>query len=112
MKLRVIEANIILKDFSTVKDELAEQITDEAFSHIRAEIDGVVALLQKQSKEYSTTELDNVADWIVMMPDDLAFVTLRDLALIEDVCKRMFLHRVDIFAIMKRVNKRANRTVL
>ena len=59
----------------------------------------------EKSKKYNKKQLNNLADFFLLLPQDLAFSVLKDLALNNDINDRLLLNRDDLFAILKAARK-------
>jgi len=61
----------------------------------------IADIINGNSKDYPQSEIDEVGDLIVALPDDLAFEILKRMATKSDLCERLLLKRTDIFNILK-----------
>jgi len=55
-----------------------------------------------ESVKFSDEQLNNVGDFLMMIPDDLAFSMLKDLASNPDINKRLLIKRTDLFDRLKK----------
>ena len=58
-----------------------------------------------KSSKYTEKNLTNLGDFFMLLPEDLAFSVLKDLALNNDMNERLLLKRDDLFAILKHARK-------
>lgn len=58
-------------------------------------------LKDDQSKKYNESQLNNLGDFLLLIPKDLAFTAIKDLSLMNDVNMRLLLIRTDLFDLIK-----------
>lgn len=63
------------------------------------------AFADGKSTKYTADQLNNVADFLVLLMDDLAFAVLKTLATIPDINNRLLLDRPDLFEMLKKANQ-------
>jgi hypothetical protein len=99
---RVIEADeIMLKDTTS---EVKKMVADNQLDYIRCSIDSLLAkLVNGGSEAYDDTAINRLGNFLILLPDTLAFAFLKDVSTEMDMCERLILKRDDIFAILKRV---------
>ena len=102
---RIIEADEIM--LNRTDSEVKQMVANKEFDYLRVTLDKLVNRLKNGgSKVYNDTAINRLGDFIVLLPDDMAFAFLKDTATEPDMCERLMLKRDDIFRILKRV--RAN----
>jgi hypothetical protein len=105
-----IKAIEIFNQFDKIKAKVLEQVEsgkgNTRFDLLRVTLDELGACLgEGKSKKYTEKQLENVANFFVLLPQDLAFSALKELAQNNDINERMLLKRDDLFAILKHARK-------
>ncbi len=105
-----IKAQEIFNSFAKVRDRIVSQIEagegNTRFDLLRITLDEINDCLSgTKAEKYTDKQLNNVGDFFIMLPEDLAFSVLKDLALNPAVNDRLLLHRDDLFAILKHARK-------
>jgi len=105
-----IKAAEIFKSFDKIRDKVAAQVEsgkgNTRFDLLRVTLDEIAqCLADGKSKKYTEKELNNMGDFFIMLPQDLSFSALKDLSSNNDVNERLFLHRDDLFKILKSARK-------
>jgi len=117
-KEKPIKANQIFNEFDKkLKKQIEEQVKEQRFDLLRYTCDEVLESFgigkqitkatpaqgtSNESAKYSEEQLNNVGDFLMMIPDDLAFSMLKDLATNADVNKRLLNRRNDLFVRLKK----------
>ena len=103
---RILEAEEILFHFKDNKKEVKQMVANNEFDYLRVTMDKLLnRMVEGGSRNYDNVAINNMGDFIVMLPDDLAFSMLKDLAIEHDLNERLLLKRTDIFNILKIVRK-------
>jgi hypothetical protein len=105
-----IKAQEIFKSFPKIRDRVVSQVEagkgNTRFDLLRITLDEINdCLTGGKSSKYSDKELNNLADFFLLLPQDLAFSVLKDLALNNDINERLLLKRDDLFGILKVARK-------
>jgi hypothetical protein len=104
-----LKAKEIFDNFAKVKKQVQAQLDAKEgtrFDLLRVTLDEIGdALKGGKSKKYTMEQLNNVANFLVMLPQDLAFSALKDLAPEQDINERLLLKRNDLFDILKSARK-------
>jgi len=106
-----IKAKDIFDHFAKVKSKVEAQVgtADDGnarFDLLRLTLDEITQCLENdKSRKYNEKQLNNLADFLVMLPQDLSFSMIKDLATNQDVNERLFLNRDDLFTILKTARK-------
>lgn len=111
---RPIKAADILNKFSDpksgVKDRVLAQVEagegNTRFDLLRITLDEINQKLSgNKASSFTDKQLNNLGDFFVLVPEDLAFSVLKDLALNNDINERLLLKRDDLFDILKHARK-------
>lgn len=105
-----IKALEIFNNFEKVRERVAAQVESGSgntrFDLLRVTLDEIgQALSEAKSKKVTDKQLNNLGDFFVMLPQDLAFSALKDLSGNSDVNERLLLKRDDLFNILKSARK-------
>jgi len=105
-----IKAREIFDGFDKVKDRILEQVEagdgTTRFDLLRITLDEIGQCLSEEtSHDYNDKQLNNAADFFVMLPQDLAFDVLKELSNNNDINERLLLARDDLFAILRDARK-------
>jgi len=105
-----IKAHEIFNNFEKIKDKVMAQVEagegNTRFDLLSVTLDEIRQCLDgDKSKKYNEKQLNNLADFFLLLPQDLAFSVLKDLALNNDINDRLLLNRDDLFAILKTARK-------
>ena len=105
-----IKAQEIFNSFLKIRDRLVSQVEagegNTRFDLLRITLDEINQCLGGgKSSKYTEKQLNNLADFFLMLPEDLAFSVLKDLALNNDINERLLLRRDDLFTILKHARK-------
>jgi hypothetical protein len=103
-----IKAKEIFDNFAKVLPKLEAQCNPDKtrFDLLRLTLDECEACLEgDKSKKYTAKQLNNFADFMLRIPQDLSFSVLKKLAGNNDINERLLLHRDDLFKILKSARK-------
>ncbi len=105
-----IKASEIFNNFEKVREKVATQVEsglgNTRFDLLRVTLDEIGQVLSDtKSKKMTDKQLNNMGDFFVMLPQDLAFSALKDLSGNSDVNERLLLKRNDLFDILKSARK-------
>lgn len=105
-----IKAAEIFNNFPKIRDRIVAQVEagegNTRFDLLRITLDEInQCLAGGKSSKYSEKQFNNLGDFFMLLPEDLAFSVLKDLALNNDVNERLLLKRDDLFAILKHARK-------
>ena len=105
-----IKAAEIFNSFPKIKDRVVSQVEagegNTRFDLLRITLDEInQCLAGGKSSKYTEKNLTNLGDFFVLLPEDLAFSVLKDLALNNDMNERLLLKRDDLFNILKHARK-------
>jgi hypothetical protein len=113
-KEKPIKAKQIFDEFDKkLKKQIEEQVKEQRFDLLRYTCDEVLEAFgigkssatgkpSSESTKYNEEQLNNVGDFLMMIPDDLAFSMLKDLASNQDVSRRLLNKRNDLFDRLKK----------
>ncbi len=96
-----IKAEDIFNNFKKVKPKVMVQIKgkekgENRFDLLRATLDDIIFCLKDgKSKKYTIEQLNNLGDFMVMLPQDLSFSAMQEMAKMGDVNDRLLLKRTD-----------------
>lgn len=100
-----IKAIDILKRWTKVENDVIEQVEAEdgvRFDLLRATLDDLGDLLKEgKSKTYSVAELNNLGNFILLLPKDLGFAAIKEFAKEQDIQTRLLHKRSDLFDYLK-----------
>jgi len=103
-----IKAIDIFNNFEKVKPKVKKQVSADGednetkFDLLRLTLDEIAQCLDGvKSKKYNEKQLNNLGDFLVMLPKDLAFSIIKDLAQNQDVTERMLMCREDLFDVLR-----------
>lgn len=97
---------------SRIKNQAEAATGDTRHDLLRATLDDLYDNIKEgKSKKYSDEQLGNVADFLLMIPEDLAFAALKDLAPLADIHERVLMKPVGrkLFDILKKARNDDNR---
>lgn len=105
-----IKAAEVFNRFPKIRDRVLAQVEagdgEVRFDLLKITLDEINQCLEKdKSKKYNEKQLKNLGDFFIMLPEDLAFSVLKDLALNNDMNERLLLKRDDLFSILKHARK-------
>lgn len=99
----ILKADDVLLHFNEHKAEVESMVANGDYDYIRVILDNLVVKLEDNSENYNADAIERLKDFILLLPDDIAFSLLKDLALNKDICERLFLKYSSIFDILKKV---------
>ena len=105
-----LKAADIFNHFPKIRDRVVAQVEsgegNTRFDLLRITLDEINQCLEKgKSNKYTEKQLTNLGDFFILLPEDLAFSVLKDLALNNDMNERLLLKRDDLFSILKHARK-------
>lgn len=103
-----IKAKVIFEKFTKeIKQQVAGQVEEQRFDLLRVTCDEILQKLDGDKvKQQTDAVLNNIGDFVMLIPDDLAFSVMKDLAAINDVNQRLLLKRQDLFERLKKAHSR------
>lgn len=105
-----LKAAEIFNNFPKIRDRVVQQVEagegNTRFDLLRITLDEINQCLEGgKSTKYTEKNLKYLGDFFMLLPQDLAFSVLKDLALNNDMNERLLLKRDDLFAILKTARK-------
>ncbi len=102
-----LKAIDIFNNFPKIRDKVVSQVEvgegNTRFDLLRITLDEITQCLTgNKSNKYTDKQFKNLGDFFVLLPEDLAFSVLKDLALNNDVNERLLLRRNDLFDILRK----------
>lgn len=106
-----IKAKEIFNTFEKVKAKIVAQVEgDTRFDLLKVTMDELEQALEgEKSRKYNEKQLNNLADFLLLIPQDLSFSMLKGLATNPDINERLFLNRDDLFAILKSARNKGDK---
>lgn len=107
-----VKAEEIFSKWDKVRDKIKAQVDagegDTRHDLLRATLDDVYDHLKEgKSKKYTADQLMNVGNFLLMIPEDLSFSALKDLAPLADINERLLMSPLgrQLFGILKKARK-------
>ncbi len=105
-----IKAQEIFNNFPKIRDRVVSQVEsgegNTRFDLLRITLDEInQCLTGNKAEKYTDKQFSNLGDFFILLPEDLAFSVLKDLALNNVVNERLLLKRDDLFKILKHARK-------
>ncbi len=104
---KILTADDVLLHLNENKADIQIMVANEERDFIVLALDNIIKKLDNDgSKAYDDEAMMRLADFLIMLPDELSFSALTDLATMNDICERCILRRDDLFEILKRVRRK------